>query len=406
MQNYALTHVGDEVLLRDLAAIVVRDRATTATLLACIAEVDARRLYVPAGYSSMHAYCVGELRLSEDAAKKRIQAARAARQFPAIFHAIAEGRLHLTGVCLLAPYLTTENARGLIESATHKRKTEIEELLARHFQLPDVRVRPTTPIHSELQLDVPSHSGGDPAHDDSALSQGAPEHIPKLQSAVLPTTAERFLMQLIIAKSTHDKLLHAQALLSHALPTGDVAQVLDRALDALIAQLEKRKLGVVTRRPRRSTAGNRPAPRGRYVPAPVRRAVWERDRGQCTFVSASGTRCTARRFLEFDHVDPVALGGQASVDRMRLRCRAHNQYEAERVFGARFMRRKRHDARLAAAEGSARPSKEHTEAVLAGLRVLGCKANEARRAVALSETIPGTTLEERMRLALKSLRPG
>src|SRR5437867_6762334 len=292
MQNYALTHVGDEVLLRDLAAIVVRDRATTATLLACIAEVDARRLYVPAGYSSMHAYCVGELRLSEDAAKKRIQAARAARQFPAIFHAIAEGRLHLTGVCLLAPYLTTENARGLIESATHKRKTEIEELLARHFQLPDVRVRPTTPIHSELQLDVPSHSGGDPAHDDSALSQGAPEHIPKLQSAVLPTTAERFLMQLIIAKSTHDKLLHAQALLSHALPSGDVAQVLDRALDALIGQLEKRKFAATSkpRPPLRSTA------RGRHIPAYVRRAVWERDRGQCTFVSDTGRRCLARNF--------------------------------------------------------------------------------------------------------------
>ena len=57
----------------------------------------------PAGYPSMHAYCVHELRMSEDVASKRIHAARAARNFPAIFAAVADGRLHLSGVCLLAP---------------------------------------------------------------------------------------------------------------------------------------------------------------------------------------------------------------------------------------------------------------------------------------------------------------
>ena len=82
MHSYTLAHVRDDVLLRDLAALVAQDRATTASLLAHIAEVDVRRLYVPAGYPSMHAYCVEKLRLSEDAAYKRIQAARAARQFP------------------------------------------------------------------------------------------------------------------------------------------------------------------------------------------------------------------------------------------------------------------------------------------------------------------------------------
>ena len=100
MHSYTLAHVRDDVLLRDLAALVAQERLTTATLLAHIAEVDLRRLYVPAGYSSMHAYCVEGLRLSEDAAYKRIQAARAARQFPSLFTALAEGRLHLTAVCL------------------------------------------------------------------------------------------------------------------------------------------------------------------------------------------------------------------------------------------------------------------------------------------------------------------
>jgi hypothetical protein len=132
-------------------------------------------------------------------------------------------------------------------------------------------------------------------------------------------------------------------------------------------------------------------------------------------VSASGTRCKARKFLEFDHVDPVACGGQATVDKMRLRCRAHNQYEAECAFGAGFMSRKRREARCAAAEARARAAAEKRAAateqtdsgqvqdVVAGLRNLGCRADEARRAAEFSETLHDATLEERMRAALKFL---
>src|SRR5213592_3725183 len=106
MDSYSLTHLADGTLLRDLAALVAQDRTTTAALLAHIAEVDARRLYLPAAHPSMFSYCVHELRLSEEAAYKRIHAARVARKFPVIFEALADGRLHLTAVGLLAPHLT------------------------------------------------------------------------------------------------------------------------------------------------------------------------------------------------------------------------------------------------------------------------------------------------------------
>src|SRR4051812_2126090 len=151
MQSYSLSDVSDSVLLHDLTELVSRDRVNMATLLAHIAEVDSRRLYVPAGYPSMYIYCMDGLRLSEDAAKRRIQAARAARQFPTLFHAIANGRLHLTGVCLIAPHLNAENARDLIETTTHKRKIEIEALLARHFNVADVPPRTMTPVPPETR---------------------------------------------------------------------------------------------------------------------------------------------------------------------------------------------------------------------------------------------------------------
>src|SRR5439155_14394462 len=133
---------------------------------------------------------------------------------------------------------------------------------------------------------------------------------------------ERYLLQVTIGRSTQEKLRYAQQLLGHALPSGDLAQVLDRALDALIEKLERRKFAA-TPRPRRSA---RPSPDPRHVPAHVKRAVWERDGGQCTFTSDTGRRCPARTRLEYDHADPVARGGTATVERMRLRCRAHNLY--------------------------------------------------------------------------------
>src|SRR5258705_6985371 len=106
MHDYALAHLSDAALLRELAALVAGDRITTASLLAHIAEVDARRLYVPAGYPSMYAYCVEELRLSEDAAFRRIRAAPAARRFPSLPELAAEGRVHLAAVSLPAVPLT------------------------------------------------------------------------------------------------------------------------------------------------------------------------------------------------------------------------------------------------------------------------------------------------------------
>ena len=157
-----------------------------------------------------------------------------------------------------------------------------------------------------------------------------------------PLSAERYALQVTISQSAYEKLRHAQALLGHQISPGEIAPVLERALDALIAQLEKRKFAATSRpRPQSRPTAAHPW----YVPAAVKRAVWQRDGGQCTFVSEGGRRCVERSALEFDHVDPVARGGEATVGRVRLRCRAHNQYSAECTFGSDFMSHKRQEAR-------------------------------------------------------------
>jgi len=129
-------------------------------------------------------------------------------------------------------------------------------------------------------------------------------------------------------------------LMSHEIPSGEMALVFKAALKIANAQLEKRKFAA-TNRPGRPWGSASP----RCIPADVRRAVAERDQGKCAFVSESGRRCGSRSMLEYDHIEPVGRGGTATVDNVRLLCRAHNQHAAERAFGAEFMDKKREEAK-------------------------------------------------------------
>ena len=147
-------------------------------------------------------------------------------------------------------------------------------------------------------------------------------------------------------------------------------------------------------------------------------------------MSRTGQRCSARKFLEYDHVDEVARGGRSTVENLRLRCRAHNQHAAGRTFGAEFMRRRREAARHAreeareirAAEASEEAKQRGTDAageeakqrdaqvaaarraeeqdVIPWLRGLGCRPEDARRAARLCDDIPDAPLEERVKRAL------
>ncbi|HUQ41246.1 MAG TPA: hypothetical protein VM052_01975 [Candidatus Limnocylindrales bacterium] len=377
MHVYTLAHVSDEKLLADLAALVSADRQTTAMLIAHIAEVDARELFKPAACSSMHAYCTRVLDLSADAAFTRIRAARAGRAFPQIFDAIADGRLHLSGVVLLAPHLRADNVDLLIAEATHRSKLEIEMLVARLSPRADVPTKITAivpPAEPPSSLELAPGPVANPAAEPFTL--------------VKPLAPERFVLQTTIGQATRDKLERAKELMSHRNPSGDLAVVLDAALAALIERLEKQKFAR-TARPRAAKA----RPEGAdptYIPADVRRTVYERDGAQCTFTSAGGMRCAERRFLEFDHTTMVCRGGQPTVDGLRLRCKTHNQHAAEQALGADFMSAKREATQL---------DRDVTRA----LRGMGFRADETNRAMSNIAQAVAATFEERLRTALAEL---
>ncbi len=220
-------------------------------------------------------------------------------------------------------------------------------------------------------------------------------------SRLTPVAPGRFLLQATVDKGTHDALVRAQELLSHQVASGDVGEVLSRALKLLVAHLEKRKFAATSR----PAKAHRPTTSPRHIPAHVKREVWRRDGGRCTFVSDSGQRCPARDHLEFDHVEAVARGGTSTTANLRLRCRAHNEFAAECTFGTEFMEGKRHEAREAAERRAQAQAHESADEVIHVLRRLGARPDETKRAAALCETMREAPLEQRVRLALSCLRP-
>jgi hypothetical protein len=342
MNEESLSTMSDRELVERLVELVRQERRLTAAVLVHLGEVEARQLYRPAACSSMHAYCTGVLGMSEDQAFKRIRAARVVRRFPVVGAAVEEGRLHLSGVVLVAPHLTADNVEALVAEASGKSKAEIEVLLARWAPRPDVPERlERVAQQTEVAPGPVAPDGVRPG----AGSAGEGERA----ATMAPLAPARFALQLTIGEATERKLRRAQALLRHQVPSGDLAEVLDRALDALLDRVEGRKFGK-TRAPRAAKACSNE----RTVPREVRRQVVARDGLRCSFVSDDGRRCEETGFLELDHVVPVSRGGRASVDGIRILCRSHNQYEAERILGREMVAAGRAARAIAAKPGKGR----------------------------------------------------
>jgi hypothetical protein len=142
----------DRQLLCAVKTVADHESRSTARLIALLAEVDARRLYLGEGYASLFTYCTQVLHLSEHAAYGRIEAARAALKYPLILERLAERSITLTTVTLLARHLTEANHREILDAAQWQTKREVEQLAARLAPQPDVvaSVR-KLPVQSAVQ---------------------------------------------------------------------------------------------------------------------------------------------------------------------------------------------------------------------------------------------------------------
>ena len=339
-----LKSLSDDELLRRLSDVLALSRRVEWVVVAHIAEVDARRLYASEGSPSMFQYCLDVLHLSESETYRRIAAARLSRSYPVLLEMLEDGRIHLAGISVLKKHLTDANYEEVLARATHKTKREIEELVAELAPKPDVpptiRKRPQRKAKSEsLNLDSSTQPCPDTVEPKDPAAKSEPRATRERPATVKPLSPARYKVSFTANEELRDKLERLQALM----PGGDLASIVDAAVSEKLERLEARRYGK-TNKPRKKLEDADTSPGVRGISAAVKRAVWKRDRGQCTFISARGKRCPERHRLEFHHDDPYGLGGDRSVDNVRLACSAHNAYMAELDYGKEKMDQHRRSA--------------------------------------------------------------
>jgi len=241
--------LSDGQLVQEVKRLVPCERGAIAQLIVHLAEMDGRTIHLAAGFPSLYT-CVEELQLSEYEAHHRIEVARAGKAFPRIFRMLGDGTLSMTTAQLLARQLTPGNQEALLSGAAGRSKREVQELLARHFPRPDapdtVRKLPQPKPTAAAAVDeappvvVSSVGGVDPCPVPST-------HRP----VVTPLAPDRYRVTFTADAETCEMLALAKDLLRHAVPSGDTAEVIKRALRTLLKDVGRKKFAA-TDKPRMS----------------------------------------------------------------------------------------------------------------------------------------------------------
>lgn len=325
--HLSFRHLTDAALEKELHRVAVCERQIVARFVALLAEFDRRRLHLALGYRSLFEYCVKELKLTEHETCNRIDAARAVQKYPSLLPKLARGEMSLTAIRLLRPHLTTANAEGVIAQATGKNVEGVKLVIARLNPQPPVpsviRKLPEQTVSAASTVTTAAANSDEPPVPLSEVLRPS-EPPASRRPIVAPLSGTHYKLQLTISAAARERLREIQGLMRHRLPNGDPAAIVERALEVLYEQLLKDKAAIVAKPRLGKTAVD---PKGRYVPASIRREVYRRDQGRCAFVGSGGMKCGSTDGVEFHHVQPYAVGGDASATNIELRCRAHNGFE-------------------------------------------------------------------------------
>ncbi len=344
-------------LARRLGELAGDERHVQVDFLLHLDEFDRRRAWLELGFGSLWSYCLEALHLREGAAGRRIAAMKVLRRLPALAGALRDGRLCLSTLSQLGPVLTEANADDLVARAAFRTAAEVDHLVAslRPRQAPREGIRKLQTAGPPTA--EPAGTAGEPSSspENAPLSGARPWATPPLAApAARPTPAlldaprsgasevravseGQWSLRVTVDRALKEDLETLSRLLSHKLPKRDLAAVLHEAVRCALEKHGKRKGAVKPDRRVKVKAPKAPA----TIPAALRRQVWERDGGRCTWTGPDGRRCDSRWQVEVDHVDAAGRGGAATLDRCRLLCKSHNLLYAEQVYGKEHMRKYR-----------------------------------------------------------------
>ena len=313
MQLTSLTEQSNENLFSKVKDLRGAEREITAELILYLNEIEQRRGYLEVGYPSLFMYCTKELGYSEGAAYRRSETAKALSTCPEIYQQLKSGAVTLCAISLISKVLTPENKLDVLAQVSGKTKLEVEAIAARLGAVKPARKKSIV-VHKVAVPEAPIFQSTQPITPPS------------------PTKYE-VTYSVSVELSQDEMKLYQEA--KELVGPCSAKEVILRTLREFVSRRKKQvKPNKIVKR---TSTGEVKAPkvRSRFIPIEVKREVRDNCGGQCSFVGTNGTRCPARHGLQFDHVQPFALGGGNDAGNLRLLCPAHNRLLAEQVFPGR-----------------------------------------------------------------------
>lgn len=143
--NDHLKKLSDKAFLAQTDLLAHEHRKNSILLLRHLREVEVRKLFVDLRLTSLHKYCLKELKFSEGETQRRLTATKLLTELPEIEGKIETGTLNVTNLSKIQSFLQTENAAAqpltkgqkqeLIDEFQNKSTREVEkELVGRSHQ--------------------------------------------------------------------------------------------------------------------------------------------------------------------------------------------------------------------------------------------------------------------------------
>lgn len=329
-------HLTNKELLLKTHELVRQERALNTEVLLHLKEIDERRLYLEQGYSSLFDMCLKAFGYSNAAAQRRIEAMRLLRAVPEVESKLKEGRLNLTTAAQIQSFFRQETHPSshqekleLLESLENKPSKDVErELIKRNpeMKLTSEKLRPVTEDRYELKLTLSKD-----LHDQLEQLKALLSHKQlKGFEGLLQELAEIALKKLDPARARKQQTTQKQSVQKPQTPMNSEEQgdVQITSVDELISAAEATSQSSffdatteVQHNPSVQTQS-----RSRHIPNPIRRAVWNRDEGRCTYAHPETQhRCGSTHFVQLDHITPFSEGGLHTKENLRLLCGRHNR---------------------------------------------------------------------------------
>ena len=279
--------------------VAERFKQAEADLISVLQEVDAHRVFMELGYTSLFSYCVEAIGLSESVASNFVTVARKAREVPVLQSAIRSGCLSVSKARKITPILTLENQDEWVEKAMVLSTRKLEEEVAR------VEPREATPERmkfvSEDRLELRL-----------GISKAMKEKLKRVQDMEAQRTARP-----VSIEETLEALVNIYLELKD--PVKRAERVLKRNADRTESNAAASVMG--------HTSRVKPSENRVAIAASVRHQVRLRDGGQCTYRNQQGHRCESQRWIDIHHVQARSLGGGNTLENLITLCSAHHRRE-------------------------------------------------------------------------------